>query len=230
MSNNGHLKVDDLIGHCVVLAPDQDATLGRAADFPLGADDPAMHRRFLYVWNSGGNWMIQNVGTFLTARIIARGANRFAPQRLTPGATLPIPPGEVAVTFDTKTMAYEIELTNFTASRAPKLGPAPDAEFTLEHFEPSFDQQRLLYALAAPLWRDPSAEPHLVVPSNDELAETLWWTPKQTNQKMQRIVEALERAGVPEFQRGPTQVPRRVQLARYASEHFQDPDAKAYRR
>ncbi|MCQ4627423.1 hypothetical protein KBX17_06305 [Corynebacterium sp. CCUG 65737] len=221
----GHLLMDDLVGHAISLSPDRELTLGRAAAFPVGEDDPAMHRRFLHIWNTGGAWMIKNTGSFITARIIARGSNRFSPQRLAPGATLPLPPGEVSLTFDTKNMAYEIALVNAAAGRSPDLGPVPDAPFTAEQFEPSYEQQRLLFALAEPLWKDPSVEPHLVVPSNEELAAELGWTPKQTNQRMQRIVEALERAGVPEFRRGPTQVPRRIQLAQYASEHFTQPDA-----
>lgn len=216
----GHLLYDDLVGTRVSIAPGQQVILGRAGNIPLGADDSAMHRHFLQLWNQQGAWYIRNIGSFITARLIARGSNRFVPQRLSPQTTLPIPPGEVGVTFDTKNMAYEIALTNAAPPPRYEHTPVPDAPFTAEGFEPNAEQLLLLRALAEPLWRDPSAEAHVVVPSVDQLAEQLGWTAKQTNQRMQRIVDALERAGVPEFQRGTTQVPWRVQLAKYASEQY----------
>lgn len=220
MLQQGHLLYDDLVGNRVSIAPSHQVILGRAGDIRLGADDPAMHRHFLQLWNQQGAWYIRNVGSFITARIISRGQNRFAPQRLSPRTTLPLPPGEVGVTFDTRNMAYEIALVNAAPPPRHEATPVPDVPFTAEGFEPNADQLQLLRALAEPLWRDPAAEPHLVVPSVDQLAARLGWTAKQTNQRMQRIVEALERAGVPEFQRGTTQVPWRVQLAKYASEQY----------
>lgn len=216
----GHLLVDDLVGNRYHLTPDDSVILGRAGTIPIGEDDPAMHRRFLQIWKHHGAWYIHNAGETLTARIIARGRNQFTPLRLSPNTTLPLPPGEVAVTFETKHMAYEIALFNAVPQPAADRTPPPDGAFTAEGFEPNAEQLQLLRALADPLWKDPSAEPHRVTPSVDKLAAQLNWTQKQTNQRMQRIVDALERAGVPEFQKGPTQVPWRIQLAKYAAEHY----------
>lgn len=78
----------------------------------------------------------------------------------------------------------------------------------------------LLNALAAPLVEDPMAEAHIVVPSVDKLAVELGWTRKKTEQKMLRIVDALERAGVPEFQRSENRAPWRILLARFAFEQY----------
>lgn len=154
----------DLVGNRVSIPPSHQVILGRAGDIRLGADDPAMHRHFLQLWNQQGAWYIRNVGSFITARIISRGQNRFAPQRLSPRTTLPLPPGEVGITFDTKHMAYEIALINAAPPPRYAVTPVPDVPFTAEGFEPNAEQLQLLRALAEPLWRDPAAEPHLVVP------------------------------------------------------------------
>lgn len=216
----GSLLVDDLVGSRVMLPPGGRITLGRAAEFPIGADDPAMHRLFLSIWDNAGTWMISNTGSFISALIIARGDNRFPPQRLATKAVLPIPPGKTSVTFDTKHMSYEIALHNAIEVRTERVIP-PDAPFTAEGFEPSAEQALLLRALAAPLWADPASPAHVVVPSVEKLAAQLGWTQKQTNQKIQRIVDALERAGVPEFQRGSVKVPARIRLAQYAAEQYE---------
>ena len=159
---------DDLVGNRVSIPPSHQVILGRAGDIRLGADDPAMHRHFLQLWNQQGAWYIRNVGSFITTRIISRGQNRFAPQRLSPRTTLPLPPGEVGITFDTKHMAYEIALFNAAPPPRYAVTPVPDVPFTAEGFEPNAEQLQLLRALAEPLWRDPAAEPHLVWPARSK--------------------------------------------------------------
>lgn len=64
---------DDLVGNRVSIPPSHQVILGRAGDIRLGADDLAMHRHFLQLWNQQGAWYIRIVGSFITARIISRG-------------------------------------------------------------------------------------------------------------------------------------------------------------
>lgn len=84
MLARGDLLVEENDQNRFTLTPRGEITVGRSADFPVGADDPAMHRRFLHIWNSAGDWLIQNVGNQITAKIHPEGNIQFIPQRLAP--------------------------------------------------------------------------------------------------------------------------------------------------
>lgn len=214
------LLIEDGKGNQLTLSPGQELTLGRGTDFPIGGDDPAMHRRFLHFWNSNGDWLVQNTGSLISARLQPNGNVQFLPQRLAPGDIAYIPAGKSAIGWSTKHDLYVITLTNATAIKRPKVETTTDYRATMENFIPSQEQQDLLDALAAPVRENPFAELHTVVPSISELADQLGWTRKKTEQKILRIVDALERAGVPEFQRTENRVPWRVLLARFAYEQY----------
>ena len=78
MTFPGQILIDDLIGNRVALNPGQRITLGRAAQFPLAADDEFMHRMFLQFWDADGTWMVTNLGTRITASIEPRAENPSA--------------------------------------------------------------------------------------------------------------------------------------------------------
>lgn len=219
----GHLLIDDLIGNRTVLSPGQHATLGRTADILVGADDPTMHRRFLQVWEQQGAWQIENIGSLLSARLLAEEQNRQAALRLGPGAILPLPLGCVRVVFDTREMGYEIKMITAGKPAPPQPGELYNGTWTEAVFEPSSEQRMLLEALATPLRNNPLAEPHVVVPSIEKLAAELGWTVRKTNQKMQRIVETLQAAGLPEFEKSDTKIQWRLLLARFAVEFLKVP-------
>lgn len=221
----GQLLIDDLIGNRILLSPGQHATLGRTGDIVIAADDPTMHRRFLQVWEQRGAWQIENIGSLLSARLLPVGQNRQTALRLGPGAILPLPLGRVRVVFDTRHMGYEIEMHTAGQPVPPQPGDDNEGVWTEAVFDPSSEQRLLLDALAAPLRNDPSAEPHVVVPSVEKLAAELGWTVRKTNQKMQRIVEALQASGLPEFQKGDTKIQWRLVLARFAVEFLEEPGA-----
>ncbi|MBG6122608.1 hypothetical protein [Corynebacterium aquatimens] len=204
----------------MTLSSRQHITIGRSADFTIGASDPGMHRHLFHFWDSDGDWLVKNVGSLITARIVPAGNVRFLPLRLAPGDVLYVPAGRSTVGWSTKEADYAIKLTNATVIREPQVRAAFDRRATNEHFVPSAEQRMLLNALAAPLVEDPMAEAHIVVPSVDKLAVELGWTRKKTEQKMLRIVDALERAGVPEFQRSENRAPWRILLARFAFEQY----------
>lgn len=218
MLARGDLLVEENDQNRFTLTPRGEITVGRSADFPVGADDPAMHRRFLHIWNSDGDWLIQNVGNQITAKIHPEGNIQFIPQRLAPGDFAYIPAGRSSIAWATKHARYGLTLTNASVIRRPHVKPSRDFRATAENFLPSSEQQQLLDALAKPVRDNPFAELHTVVPTVDELADELGWTKKKTEQKILRIVDALERAGVPEFQRSENRVPWRVLLARFAYE------------
>lgn len=218
--HRGQLCIDDLIGTQIVLSPGDILIAGRAADFLLGSDDPAMHRRFLQIWDGGGTWMVKNIGSFLTAIIQQREADRYSPVRLAPGATHAVPVGVSALYFSTKNLDYEIEITVAQARPEPNVDHAPLAPFTHGTFEPNPEQQVIMRELARPLLRDPSKDPRQVTPSISELADITGWSEKKISQKIQHIAESLQQLGVQDFQPGIT-IPWRIVVARFAAENPQ---------
>lgn len=219
-ANDGsHLIVDDLIGTRRVVPHTASVTLGRASEFPIGVDDPAMHRAFLHFWCDYGMWMVRNVGSFISATIQpSYGTTKYSPVRLPPRTQWPLPAGVNSILFTTKNLQYELEVTVARPVESVPRMDVPLAPFTMGTFDPNIEQQQVLAALAAPLHRDPSADPRIVVPSVKDLASQLGWGEKKTSQKIQYMAETLKRLGVPQFQDG-VNVPWRIVLAKFAAEN-----------
>ncbi|KAB1504244.1 hypothetical protein F7230_03965 [Corynebacterium sp. 320] len=221
MKRSTYLFVDDLVGNRVMVTQGHTVTLGRASEFRVGHDDPAMHRAFLHVWCDHGMWMIRNVGSFLSATIQpSLGGTAYSPVRLSPGVQWPLPAGVNSILFATKNMRYELEVTVVRPVQPVPRMDVPVAPLTTDTFSPNREQQQVLAALAAPLHRDPSASPRIAVPSVADLARQLGWGEKKTSQKIQHMAETLNELGVPEFQQG-VNVPWRIVLARFAAENPQ---------
>lgn len=220
----GQVLIDDQVGHRVALNPGQSLTLGRAADFPLGLDDEFMHRQFLQVWDSDGTWMITNRGGRLSANIQPRAENSFSQSRLGPGASLPLPLGESAVVFATSVTTYELDFTVAATLRPPtgsigaeRLDGAP---MTVGELILNDEQVDLLRALAAPLLRRPGTDLS-EVPTVRELSQTLGWSEKKVNTKIDYLSKVLEGSGVTGFSARNGNAPtRRLALARYAQENY----------
>lgn len=221
MTFPGQILIDDLIGNRVALNPGQRITLGRAAQFPLAADDEFMHRMFLQFWDADGTWMVTNLGTRITASIEPRAENSFSQLRLGPGATLPLPLGESSMVFATSLTTYELALTVAATLRPPAGVRAPDGStMTTGDFIPNAEQSALLRALAWPLVKRPGSDLS-DVPSVKELEESLGWTQKKVNTKIDYICKSLEASGVPGFSAKNGNAPtRRLALARYAQENY----------
>ncbi|MCZ9288846.1 Uncharacterised protein [Corynebacterium jeikeium] len=219
-ANDGaHLIVDDLIGTRRVVPQTASVTLGRASEFPIGVDDPSMHRAFLHFWCDHGMWMVRNVGSFISATIQpSYRTTKYSPVRLTPRTQWPLPAGVNSILFATRNLQYELEVTVARPVESIPRMDVPLAPFTMGTFDPNIEQQQVLAALAAPLHRDPSADPRIVVPSVKDLAGQLGWGEKKTSQKIQYIAETLKRLGVPQFQDG-VNVPWRIVLAKFAAEN-----------
>lgn len=219
-ANDGaHLIVDDLIGTRRVVSQAASVTLGRASEFPIGVDDPSMHRAFLHFWCDHGMWMVRNVGSFISATIQpSYGTTKYSPVRLTPRTQWPLPAGVNSILFATRNLHYELEVTVARPVESIPRMDVPLAPFTMGTFDPNIEQQQVLAALAAPLHRDPSADPRIVVPSVKDLANQLGWGEKKTSQKIQYMAETLKKLGVPQFQDG-VNVPWRIVLARFAAEN-----------
>ncbi|MGP9724040.1 hypothetical protein ACT3SZ_08505 [Corynebacterium sp. AOP40-9SA-29] len=220
----GQVLIDDQIGHRVALRPGQSLTLGRAAEFPLGPDDEFMHRRFLQIWDSDGTWMITNCGKRLTANIQPRAHNSFSQSRLGPGASLPLPLGESAVVFATSVTTYELDLTVAATLKPPAgtaaTGPAAGAPLTVGELIFNEEQVNLLRALAEPLVRRPGTDLS-EVPTVKDLEQTLGWSQKKVNTKIDYLSKALEGSGVTGFSARNGNAPtRRLALARYAQENY----------
>jgi hypothetical protein len=220
----GQVLIDDQIGHRVALNPGQSLTLGRAADFPLGVDDEFMHRVFLQVWDTDGTWMITNRGSRMAASIQPRAENSFSQSRLGPKASLPLPLGKSAAVFATSVTTYELDITVAATLRPPsedvpaeRLGGAP---MTVGELILNDEQVDLLRALAAPLVKRPGTDLS-EVPTVRDLEQTLGWSQKKVNTKIDYLSKVLENSGVRGFSARNGNAPtRRLALARYAQENY----------
>lgn len=103
---------DDGHGQEMLLAPThRQATIGRIADFVVGASDNHVHRHFLTIWNTGAGWALKNEGRFLSATVAPVPADddegdESAPVVLESGDSLVLVPGDTAITFTTPEADY----------------------------------------------------------------------------------------------------------------------------
>ena len=215
------LLVDDLVGHRIALNPGQQVTLGRASGFVVGEDDDYMHRLFLLFWDRDGAWMVSNRGTRLVARIVQQSRGAHSQLELSPGATAPLPLGESAVVFSTPSLTYELAVTVAQTLVTPEnVGTGAFAKVTTGAFNPNEEQVALLKALAAPLLRAPGADDG-EVPTVRQVAETLGWTQKKVNTKIDYLCSTLEKNGFGSFSaKDGLATPRRIPLARFAVTHY----------
>lgn len=225
----GDLYIDDLLSRTQLLRPGQlcgraEFFIGREGQFVVGEDDSYLHRRFLRISEAGGDWSIENVGNFLGAKIIPVKYPQIK-YALPRGTRQLIPLGESRVYFDTAGGSYEIALTVAKSVRdsdhsdtSPRA--AGGSQVTRLNFNPTQRQLQIMFALAAPLWEDPVAEPARVVPSVEDLMEQLNLTRKQITGRVDTVVRLLRQLGVPEFQETPVQVAWRLPVAKWVSENM----------
>ena len=221
MTFPGQILIDDLIGNRVALNRGNCGSPWGVPRSSLAADDEFMHRMFPAVL--GRRWRLDghNLGTRITASIEPRAENSFSQLRLGPGATLPLPLGESSMVFATSLTAYELALTVAATLRPPSGVSAPvGSTMTTGDFIPNAEQSALLRALAWPLVKRPGSDLS-DVPSVKELEESLGWTQKKVNTKIDYICKSLEASGVPGFSAKNGNAPtRRLALARYAQENY----------
>ncbi|RAV33615.1 hypothetical protein [Corynebacterium heidelbergense] len=212
--------IDDLVGGRWTLQPGESTTIGRAARIPVGADDRYMHRVLLEIWYANGTWMVANRGNRVPVQIESRQAGALAHMRLGPGASSPLPAHRSALVFQTPETTYELHVTLTRAVDVPLAQPVHTAPMTAGQFSPNAEQAALLRALAAPLVRRAGAG-NDDIPTVRQLQDTLDWSQKKVNTKIDYLCRKLAENGFAEFSHsgpGPA-LSRRIQLARFAAEH-----------
>lgn len=209
------LRIDDLIGHRLILQPGQEATIGRAGSFPVGADDPYLHRVFLQLWYGGQGWMVSNRGTHLSLEIETRSRLTRSQITVGPGSVIPIPQGPTAVAFATRERSYElhIDIPTHGITAPGKVTVGPRTASTFARHIPSEEQQELMDALAEPLLKHVGVRED-VIPTVKEVAGRLGWTEKKTNQKIERLCKRLASDGEDVYK------PYRIFLAKYAARRY----------
>lgn len=207
------LRIDDLIGGVLVMAPGEEVVVGRAGDFRIGEGDLTLHRQLFQLWYGGQGWMICNVGSHIPLRIELRGVKGFSRIDLGPRSVAAVPPGPSRITFETPECPYElyIDVENSNYSRRTKREQDLDEERTRTRHVPNDEQEELLRQLASYLKKPGSTDAD--IPSVREIAEALDWTEKKTNHKMDRLVDSLRADGEKAYK------PYKTFLAHYAIRH-----------
>jgi hypothetical protein len=210
----GEITVD-FAGERHVVAPGQVFTVGREGDLTID-DNLFLHRHFLAMENTGGIWVLSNVGSRLAATVTDSAGRVQA--WLAPGARLPLVFETTTVIFSAGPTTYELEIhaTEPTFREAAtfdaEAGPSTIGEVPLT---PS--QRAMIVALAEPnLRREGVGMSEL--PSSAQAAERLGWTLTRFNRKLDNVCDKLDRAGVPGLRGGigSHATNRRARLVEYA--------------
>lgn len=207
------LRIDDLIGGVRIVAPGEELVVGRAGDFRVGEGDLTLHRHLFQLWYAGQGWMICNVGSHIPLRIELRGVKGYSRIDVGPRAVAAVPPGPSRITFETPECPYElyIDVENSNYARRTKREQELLEERTRTRHVPNDEQEELLRQLASYLKKPGATDAD--IPSVKEIAETLGWTEKKTNHKMDRLVESLKSDGEKVYK------PYKTFLAHYAIQH-----------
>lgn len=182
------------------IEPGDTLTFGRAADLVVDAGNQYLHRVLGCFASQGDVWFLQNVGRFVTLRIV----DRTGPSRteLAPGDQVPIGFDEFTVSFEAGRSAYEIggALAESTPLELGESVPSDTVEFGMVSLND--DQRLLVVALAEPLLRGtPNWASRL--PGNKEVALRLGWTVTKYNRKLDYLCRRLAELGVDGLQGGP---------------------------
>ncbi len=205
----------DFCGETFPVAADASFSIGREGDLSVD-DNQFLHRRFLILQQQGDLWILNNVGTQLTATVSDESGHMEA--FLAPGASLPLVFGTTFVSFTAGPTSYSLSIVN----TEPPFAAVPvhisePGNTTIGATQLTPDQRRLIVALAEPRLRG-DGRASVVLPSSSEAAERLGWTITRFNRKLDNVCQKLERLGVRGLHGGPERLAsnRRTRLVEYA--------------
>ncbi len=207
----------DFLGEEFQIDPPEVLTFGRAADMVIDATNQHLHRVLGCFASQGEVWFVQNLGRYITLRIVDR--NGPSRTQLAPGEQTPIGFEEFTVVFEAGNCSYELdgalaEPTPLELGRSVASDTVEFASFELNH-----EQLLLVSALAEPLLRGlPDWQGRL--PSNKDVARRLDWTLAKFNRKLDYLCRRMTEHGVDGLQggRGANATSRRVHLVRHVVE------------
>lgn len=205
----------DFCGETYPVVAENSFSIGREGDLSVD-DNQFLHRRFLVLNQQGELWVLNNVGTQLTATV--SDASGHLEAFLAPGASLPLVFGTTFVSFTAGPTSYSLSIVNtdppFAAVPA-QINESGNTTIGATQLTP--DQRRLVVALAEPRLRG-DGKASVVLPSSSEAAERLGWTITKFNRKLDNVCQKLQRLGVRGLHGGPDRLAsnRRTRLIEYA--------------
>ncbi|GED97862.1 hypothetical protein [Gordonia crocea] len=191
-------------------------TVGREGDLAVD-DNRYLHRRFLLIHRGAGDlWYLSNVGSHLSATVVAAEAG-FSGQ-IAPGASLPLVFGRTVVVFTAGPTTYEFEIH---ANPGPAAGvttaSTPVGDTTVGVPTLTESQRLLILVLAEPSLRyDGSGSSS--IPTSAQAAARLGWALTKFNRKLDNVCDKLDQLGVSGMRAGGGKLAtnRRARLVEFA--------------
>lgn len=206
----------EFCGERVAVSPDEPFHIGRDADLDID-DNPYLHRRFLMLHHEDGLWWLSNVGSHLSAGVVAGDAGFQA--TLAPGARVPLVFGVTAVVFSAGPTTYELEIHSgaMPLNLAPVEGPARSGETTIGVVSLTESQKLLIVVLAEEVLRR-NGTGASSIPSSAQAAARLGWSLTKFNRKLDNVCDKFDQIGVSGVRGGSGRLAsnRRVKLVEYA--------------
>ncbi|MDR0436280.1 MAG: hypothetical protein LBH11_05920 [Propionibacteriaceae bacterium] len=206
----------DYCGDILYPPEDQPFTIGRDADLVLDDENPFLHRVFLRVTNEDGMWWLENVGSKLSASIVANEGKLQG--WLAPGDRLPLVFGEVVAFFTAGDMTYELGFIPDTALvESVRLVDVTVNGDTIGSVNLTTDQRLLSVALAEDVLRKMHRGAG-AIPTSAQAAARLGWAITKFNRKLDNVCQKLADLGVRGLHGGPARlaVSRKARLVEYA--------------
>jgi hypothetical protein len=206
----------EFCGERIPVSPDEPFHIGREADLDID-DNPYLHRKFLMLHHEDGLWWLCNVGSHLSAGVVAGDAGFQA--TLAPGARIPLVFGVTTVVFSAGPTTYELEIesgaTPLTAIAAGE--PTRTGEATIGVVSLTESQKLLIVVLAEEVLRR-SGTGASSIPSSAQAAARLGWPLTKFNRKLDNVCDKFDQIGVSGVRGGSGRQAsnRRVKLVEYA--------------
>lgn len=207
----------DYCGERYPLDPDVPFHIGREADLDID-DNPYLHRKFLTIHFEKGLWWLSNVGSHLSAGVVAGEAGFSA--TLAPGASVPLISGVTAVVFSAGPTTYELDIHSGTTPLVtldPPAEPTSSGEATIGVVSLTESQKLLIVVLAEEVLRR-NGTGASSIPSSARAAERLGWSLTKFNRKLDNVCDKFDQIGVSGMRGGSGRLAsnRRVKLVEYA--------------
>ncbi len=207
----------DYCGERFTVSPDEPFHIGREADLDVD-DNPYLHRKFLMLHHDEGLWWLSNVGSHLSAGVVAGDAGFQA--TLAPGARVPLVSGVTAVVFSAGPTTYELDIHSGTTPLVtvePSVEPTLSGETTIGVVSLTESQKLLIVVLAEEVLRR-NGTGASSIPSSAQAARRLGWSITKFNRKLDNVCDKFDQIGVSGMRGGSGRLAsnRRVKLVEYA--------------
>lgn len=173
--------------------PRRGITAGRRAEFPLGADDPWLHRRCLELRWSGAGWYAGNVGRRRT--VMLRDLRRAHGVRLAPGESHPLRAPAYAVFVTGSDRVHELHLRLNGAPATPDATAEPVEPDTLT-IDDLGEADRMLVAAFAESYLSGESATLASLRTDREVAQRLGLTAKAVEHRRDDLYAAVVGGGL----------------------------------